>query len=185
VVAAFDRADQGVLLVDEAYSLARGGESDFGREAIDTLVKLVEDRRDDVVVVLAGYPDEMATLVEANPGMRSRFPKAIHFPDYSDDELVAIVESLGRAGRYQLDPPARGAVRSWLAAQTRDRGFGNARLARNLFEAAVTNQATRLATVEHPTDDQLTTLTAADIPRLDRGVPAPAPAASHPTAGQP
>jgi Cdc6-like AAA superfamily ATPase len=171
VVAAFDRGEGGVLLIDEAYSLARGGENDFGREAIDTLVKLVEDRRDRLVVILAGYPDEMAALVEANPGMRSRFPKTIHFPDYSDDELVEIVESLGAAGRYTLDDGARAAVRAWLGAQPRDRGFGNGRLARNLFEAAVTNQASRLVALDHPTDDQLTTLTAEDIP-------APEPVAS-------
>ena len=164
VVAAFDRADGGVLLVDEAYSLARGGDNDFGREAIDTLVKLVEDRRDRVVVILAGYPDEMASLVDANPGMRSRFPKTIHFPDYDDDELLAIFETLCGSGRYALDADARAAVRAWLAAQPRDRGFGNGRMARNLFEAAVANQATRLADVEQPSDEQLTALTAADVP---------------------
>jgi Cdc6-like AAA superfamily ATPase len=164
VVAAFDRAEGGVLLIDEAYSLARGGEEDFGREAIDTVVKLVEDRRDRLIVILAGYPDEMDELVAANPGMRSRFPKTIHFPDYSDDELLAIVESIGATGRYSLDEGGRAAVRRWLAAQPRDRGFGNGRLARNLFEAAVANQATRLVALEHPSDEQLTALTAADIP---------------------
>ena len=167
VVDAFDRADQGVLLIDEAYSLARGGENDFGREAIDTVVKLVEDRRDRVVVILAGYPEEMATLVDANPGMESRFPRTVHFPDYSDDELVAIVESLGQKGRYRLDEQARAAVRAWLVTQARDRGFGNGRLARNLFEQAVANQASRLVALDNPTDDQLTTLTSADIPVPD------------------
>ena len=164
VVAAFDRAEGGVLLIDEAYSLARGGENDFGREAIDTIVKLVEDRRDRLVVILAGYPDEMDALVAANPGMRSRFPRTIHFPDYSDDDLLAIVETLGAKGRYVLDDEGRAAVRTWLAAQPRGHGFGNGRLARNLFEAAVANQATRLVAVDDPTDDQLTTLVAADIP---------------------
>ena len=164
VVDAFDRADQGVLLIDEAYSLARGGENDFGREAVDTMVKLVEDRRDRVVVVLAGYPDEMAALVDTNPGMESRFPKTIHFPDYSDDELLAIVASLGEKGSYHLDEAARAAVRTWLAAQPRDLGFGNGRLARNLFEHAVANQASRLVDIADVTDEQLTTLTAADIP---------------------
>ncbi|HMG42086.1 MAG TPA: AAA family ATPase [Acidimicrobiales bacterium] len=164
VVDAFDQADQGVLLIDEAYSLARGGENDFGREAIDTVVKLVEDRRDRVVVILAGYPEEMATLVDANPGMESRFPRTIHFPDYSNDELLAIVESLGVEGRYRLDQAARAAVQAWLVAQPRDRGFGNGRLARNLFESAVANQASRLVAIDDPTDDQLTTLTASDIP---------------------
>jgi hypothetical protein len=172
VVDAFDRADGGVLLVDEAYSLARGGENDFGREAIDTIVKLVEDRREQLVVVLTGYTDEMAALVAANPGMRSRFPKTIHFPDYDHDELLAIIETIGARGRYRLDDGAEQAVRRWLAAQTRDRGFGNGRLARNLFEAAVAAQATRLVTIDDPTDEQLTTLTAADIPDLAAPDPA-------------
>ena len=164
VVDAFDLADQGVLLIDEAYSLARGGENDFGREAVDTVVKLVEDRRDRVVVILAGYPDEMSALVDTNPGMESRFPRTIHFPDYSNDELLAIVESLGQKGSYHLDDEARAAVRVWLEAQPRDLGFGNGRLARNLFESAVANQASRLVALDAPTDDQLTTLVAADIP---------------------
>ena len=173
VVAAFDRAEGGVLLIDEAYSLARGGESDFGREAIDTVVKLVEDRRDRLVVILAGYPDEMEALVAANPGMKSRFPKTIHFADYDDDELLAIVDAIGAKGRYTLDDGGRAAVRRWLAAQPRGDGFGNGRLARNLFEAAVANQATRLVALDHPSDEQLMTLTAADIPAADVPVAQP------------
>jgi hypothetical protein len=168
VVAAFDRADEGVLLIDEAYSLTRGGENDFGREAIDMIVKLVEDRRERLVVILAGYPEEMAALVDANPGMRSRFPRTIHFPDYSDEELLAIFEAIGGEGRYQLDDGGRRAVLEWFATQPRDAGFGNGRLARNLFEAAVANQATRLMAGERPSDQELTTLTAADIPAAER-----------------
>src|SRR5690606_19336156 len=94
VTEVFDRADQGVLLIDEAYALVRGNEQDFGREAIDTIVKLVEDRRERVVVIVAGYPDEMQTFVDANPGLRSRFPKTIHFPDYDTDELLLIFQKL-------------------------------------------------------------------------------------------
>lgn len=166
VVAAFDRAEGGVLLIDEAYSLARGGENDFGREAIDAVVKLVEDRRDRLVVILAGYPEEMDALVAANPGMKSRFPKTIHFPDYDDDDLLAIVESLGAGNHYALDGEAEASVLAWFAAQPRGHGFGNGRLARNLFEAAVANQATRLVAIDGPTDEQLTTLVAADIPPI-------------------
>jgi AAA lid domain/ATPase family associated with various cellular activities (AAA) len=172
VVAAFDRADEGVLLIDEAYSLTRGGEDDFGREAIDMIVKLVEDRRERLVVILAGYPEEMAALVDANPGMRSRFSRTIHFPDYSDEELLAIFEAMGAEGRYQLDADGRHAVVAWFAAQPRDAGFGNGRLARNLFEAVVANQATRLVASARPSDEELTTLTADDIP-----APTPASAA--------
>lgn len=164
VTAVFDRADGGTLLIDEAYSLVRGGENDFGLEAIDTIVKLVEDRRDRLVVIVAGYPEEMAEFVDANPGLRSRFPKSIHFPDYSDDELLAIFESIGGKGRYELTDEASQRVGAWIGAVPREKGFGNGRLARNLFETAVARQATRLAAVPDPTDAQLTTLEPDDIP---------------------
>ena len=161
---AFDEADEGILLIDEAYALVRGGENDFGKEAIDTIVKLVEDRRDSVIVIVAGYPEEMATFVDANPGLRSRFPKTIHFPDYSTDELVQIFESLGRDQKYACEPAAREKVMAWLDAQPRARGFGNGRLARNLFEAIVARQSSRLVDVESPTDEQLCTFAVADVP---------------------
>ena len=114
VVAAFDRADEGVLLIDEAYSLTRGGENDFGREAIDMIVKLVEDRRERLVVILAGYPEEMAALVDANPGMRSRFPRTIHFPDYSDEELLA--SSRRSAARAATSSTTPAAGRCWTGS---------------------------------------------------------------------
>jgi ATPase family associated with various cellular activities (AAA)/AAA lid domain len=169
VTARFDEADEGVLLIDEAYSLVRGGERDFGREAIDAIVKLIEDRRDRIVVVMAGYPDEMEQLIESNPGLRSRFPKAIHFPDYTTDELLQIIATLGDKGGYRLDPGATARARLWLDSITRDKGFGNGRTARNLFEYAVATQATRLAPVDHPTDEQLTLLVADDIPEPGDG----------------
>jgi predicted AAA+ superfamily ATPase len=164
VVARFDEADQGMLLIDEAYSLVRGGERDFGREAIDAIVKLIEDRRDRVVVVMAGYPDEMDQLISSNPGLRSRFPKVIHFPDYTTDELLRIIDGFAEDGGYELDPGARARARIWLDSIERDKGFGNGRTARNLFEHAISMQATRLAPVDHPTDEQLTMLTADDVP---------------------
>ncbi|MCB1260655.1 MAG: AAA family ATPase [Acidimicrobiales bacterium] len=167
VVAVFDEADGGVLLIDEAYSLVRGSDSDFGREAIDTIVKLVEDRRDRIVVIMAGYPDEMAELVGANPGLRSRFPTTIHFPDYTDDELTAIFSSLAERGHYLLDATTRATVQAWFAAQTRTQGFGNGRLARNLFEAAVGRQAGRVVDITDPTDLELVTLLPQDIPATD------------------
>jgi len=169
VTARFDEADEGVLLIDEAYSLVRGGERDFGREAIDMIVKLIEDRRDRIVVIMAGYPDEMDELISANPGLRSRFPKVIHFPDYTTDELLAIIDMTGRKAGYHLDPGARARARIWLDAVPRDRGFGNGRTGRNLFEHAVATHATRLAGVEDPTDAQLTTLVADDIPMPGQG----------------
>jgi len=164
VTEVFDQADGGVLLIDEAYALVRGSEQDFGKEAIDTIVKLVEDRRDRVVVIAAGYPDEMGDFVGANPGLASRFPKTISFPDYTTDELVRIFESLGAKSNYCCDAEARELVRAHLDAIPREKGFGNGRLARNLFEEAIARQATRLVALENPTDDQLLTLTAADIP---------------------
>lgn len=163
VTEVFDRADGGVLLIDEAYSLTRGGERDFGREAIDAVVKNVEDRRDSMVVILAGYPKEMAELVATNPGFQSRFPKTVHFPDYSDTELVAILQLIAGGGHYTLTDPATDAAEAWFGSHSRGRGFGNGRLARNLFEAAVSRHATRLVDVAEPTDEQLTTLEAVDI----------------------
>ncbi|MEM9654720.1 MAG: AAA family ATPase, partial [Actinomycetota bacterium] len=159
----FDSADGGVLLIDEAYSLTRGGEKDFGREAIDAVVKNVEDRRDSMVVILAGYPREMAELVATNPGFQSRFPKTITFPDYTDEELVAILGLISAGGTYHLTTEAEDAATAWFAAHDRGHGFGNGRLARNLFEAAVSRHATRLVEIEDPTDEQLTTLEAVDI----------------------
>ncbi|HVM10229.1 MAG TPA: AAA family ATPase [Acidimicrobiales bacterium] len=163
VTEVFNSALQGVLLIDEAYALARGGDNDFGREAIDTLVKLVEDHRDDIVVIAAGYPNEMHTFVESNPGLRSRFPKTIHFPDYSTDELVEIFESMCKKASYTLTHPARDAITQWLDAQPRDKGFGNGRLARNLFEAAMAHQASRLVTIDNPTNEQLMELLPEDV----------------------
>ena len=169
VVAAFDEADEGVLLIDEAYSLVRGSESDFGREAIDTIVKLVEDRRDRIVVVMAGYPDEMEMLVSANPGLRSRFPKTIHFPDYDTDELIAIFEMRCDKAGYRPTDEALVAVRAHLAQIPRDKGFGNGRVARNILEAAMARQASRIVGVDDPTDEVLTALQADDIPAYEPG----------------
>ena len=164
----FDRALGGFLLIDEAYALARGGDRDFGQEAIDTLVKLIEDHREDIVVVAAGYPDEMAEFVDSNPGLRSRFPKTIQFPDYTNEELLQIFESQCKKASYTVGAAAKDRVLTFFAAQTRDKGFGNGRLARNLFEAAIGRQATRIVSMKEHTDETLVTLTADDI--------APAPA---------
>ncbi|HWJ65027.1 MAG TPA: AAA family ATPase [Acidimicrobiales bacterium] len=164
-----DRATGGVLLIDEAYALARGGENDFGREAIDTIVKVIEDRRDELVVIAAGYPDEMAEFIGANPGLASRFPKTIFFPDYDDDELWRIFVDQGEKAGYRPDAEAEAKVRAWFASVPRDKGFGNGRLARNLFEDAVARQASRVVALTDPTDEQLTALTAADIAEPGQG----------------
>ena len=172
VTEVFNQAMGGVLLIDEAYALARGGERDFGREAIDTIVKLIEDRRDALVVIAAGYPVEMAEFVDTNPGLRSRFPKTIHFNDYADEELVDIFTGQCEKARYQPTDQARAAVTRWFQAQPRTKGFGNGRLARNMFEATIANQATRLMSgrakdAQPLTDQELLCLEEADIPALD------------------
>lgn len=165
VTTAFDRADEGMLFIDEAYALARGGPTDFGREAIDQVVKLMEDRRDRVVVVMAGYTEEMQALLDTNPGLRSRIPTVIEFPDYTTDELVRIVIGIGAKQRYELDEGAVAKLRDVLDAAPRGKGFGNARAARNLFEDAVGRHARRLMRGEQPpSEEALTTLVAADLP---------------------
>jgi hypothetical protein len=187
VTEVFDLADGGVLLIDEAYSLARGTERDFGREAIDAVVKLAEDRRDRVVVILAGYPDEMDTLLAVNPGMASRFPKVIHFPDYSSDELAEIAAAVAVGGGYRLTPAARGELHRRLREVERHRGFGNGRLARNLVEAAIDRQASRLAGLvragERPDPRLLGQLRKTDLHALDPGADPsrrPTPAGAEP-----
>ena len=155
----------GTLLIDEAYALARGGENDFGLEAVDTIVKFMEDHRDDLSVVAAGYPTEMQELIDSNPGLKSRFTRTIHFPDYDTDELVAIFGLIAGSNEYHLDESGTERLTAVIDAEPRGRGFGNGRFVRNVFEAAVGHHALRLADTESGdlTDDDLTTLTGADI----------------------
>jgi len=160
----FASAVGGVLLIDEAHALARGRESDFGHEAIDMIVKLMEDHRDEVVVIVAGYPDEMADFLDANPGLRSRFPKTIFFDDYSNDELQRIFDGMCARSHYRPTEEARQRVLAYVAARPRDRGFGNARLVRNLFEAAVAGHASRVVEMPEVSDDALVVLEADDVP---------------------
>ncbi len=164
---ALNAALGGMLLVDEAYALARGGDNDFGREAIDTLVKFMEDHREDLAIVAAGYPVEMAEFIDANPGLKSRFTRTISFPDYTDDELVGIFLRLGETNRYSCTDDALAGVRHLISIEPRTRGFGNARFVRNLFETAIAHQAMRLAPLDEPSEEQLTTLTADDIAPVD------------------
>jgi SpoVK/Ycf46/Vps4 family AAA+-type ATPase len=161
----FEKARGGILFIDEAYALSRdaGSSSGFGQEAIDTLVKLMEDHRDDTVVIAAGYPDEMDGFIATNPGLRSRMPRTIDFPDYTDDELLTIFAGMCRDAGYTATAGAKARVRALLAASVRDRAFGNARAVRTLFEQAVQTQALRLADTKKPTRGQLRALTADDV----------------------
>jgi SpoVK/Ycf46/Vps4 family AAA+-type ATPase len=165
--AAFRRALGGVLFIDEAYALVPHGQgSDFGREAIATLVKLMEDHRDDVVVIVAGYPDEMERFVDANPGLASRFTRTLIFEDYDDAELVRIVEANARQHQYELSEATHEALLGHFESVVRDDRFGNGRTARQTFQRMTERQARRLAdgsVLDSATED-LVTLLPEDIP---------------------
>ncbi|MGH9033873.1 MAG: AAA family ATPase, partial [Acidimicrobiia bacterium] len=164
VVEVCGQALGGILFIDEAYALAQGGEQDFGAEAIAALLKQMEDHRDDLAVIVAGYPVPMGKFLDSNPGIRSRFPKTIEFPDYTEDGMLAIFQSMGEEHHYTADPGAIDTLRARLVREPRGPTFGNGRFVRNLFEAAIARQATRIVEMQNPTDEQLTTLVAADIP---------------------
>ncbi len=139
------RAMGGILFIDEAYSLARGGTRDFGKEAIDVLVKAMEDARENLVLILAGYHREMDCFLEANPGLRSRFPIHISFPDYTVSELLMIADLMLKRRQYVLSPGAREELRAILEGAARQHCYsGNARLVRNILERAIRRQALRL-----------------------------------------
>lgn len=156
----------GVLFIDEAYTLARGNDSnDYGQEAIDTILKAMEDHRDDLVVIVAGYPDLMERFVNSNPGLKSRFNKYIYFEDYTPEELLEIFGSMCKKSGLTATQDARDLVLKHFEEEyvNRDETFANGREVRNFFERAVVNQANRLALESHIDDDDVSTLTAEDV----------------------
>ena len=164
-IRAAERALGGVLFIDEAYTLARQpGSNDFGGEAIDALLAFMEDHRDDLVVIAAGYTKEMQTFLEANSGIPSRFPVHVHFPDYTDDELVSIFSSMVKVRNMVMGEGVEAAVRRFLPSPRPD-GFGNARYVRNLFEQAVGNQQLRLFEGNDLSPEAVRTMLAVDLPR--------------------
>lgn len=158
----------GVLFIDEAYSLSNkyGSHGDgYGEEAIEALMKYMDDHRDNLVVIVAGYPAEMEDFLEANPGLRSRFPRQIHFEDYGPKELLQIFDGMGVAKGYSLTPAARECLLQQLhiAHEGRDKSFGNGRYVRNLFERCVVEHARRVDAIANPTTQDLSTLDESDV----------------------
>ncbi|MDN5317615.1 MAG: stage sporulation protein [Thermoanaerobacterium sp.] len=153
----------GILFVDEAYSLARGGEKDFGKEAIDTLVKAMEDYKDEFILILAGYRDEMEYFLNTNPGLRSRFPIQIDFPDYTIDELLQIAELMVKNRQYILTDSAKRKIMKVLINNNTTREIGNARLVRNIIERAIRKHAVRIMNKKTITKDDLMIIDSIDI----------------------
>lgn len=159
-----EEAMGGVLFIDEAYALNQEGEN-FGQEAIDTILKAMEDHRDKFIVIVAGYTELMKSFVESNPGLRSRFNKFFEFPDYTVEELQAIFMMQCKKYQYKLTEEAEAAIRDEITRMEAEKGenFANAREVRNLFERIITNQASRVADLENVDEDTLTTITLEDL----------------------
>lgn len=150
----------GVLFIDEAYSLSSGGENDFGREAIETILKAMEDHRNDLVVIVAGYDEPMEKFISSNPGLQSRFNKYLYFPDYNGEELMAMFRSRCKKNGYELTEEADAFAVEFFNEmyENRDDNFGNGRDVRNRFEDIISRQANRLAGMETPTKEDLMTI---------------------------
>ncbi|MEU3558031.1 right-handed parallel beta-helix repeat-containing protein [Streptomyces fragilis] len=165
---AFDRARGGVLFIDEAYALSpEDSGRDFGREAIDTLVKLMEDHREAVVVIVAGYTEEMERFLSVNPGVASRFSRTIRFGDYGPGELLRIVEQQAEEHEYRLADGTDEALLKYFAEIPKGPAFGNGRTARQTFEAMVERHAGRVAQLPDPSTEELSLLHPEDLPALD------------------
>lgn len=155
----------GVLFIDEAYSLSSGGENDFGREAIETILKAMEDHRDDLIVIVAGYDEPMQKFLSSNPGLESRFNKYFYFPDYTGEQLLTIFKNQCQKNSYTLSPEAEEAAKALFDRlyQQRDDNFGNGRDVRNCFEDMIVRQSNRVAAMEAPTKEDLMTVLPEDL----------------------
>ena len=155
----------GVLFIDEAYSLSSGGENDFGREAIETILKAMEDHRDDLIVIVAGYDEPMQKFLSSNPGLESRFNKYFYFPDYTGEQLLTIFKNQCKKNSYTLSPAAEEAAKALFDRlyQQRDDNFGNGRDVRNCFEDMIVRQSNRVAAMEAPTREDLMTVLPEDL----------------------
>lgn len=161
-----DQAMGGILFIDEAYTLTMNkGENDFGQEAVDTLLKAMEDSRDDFMVIVAGYPEPMEQFLASNPGLKSRFPKFIHFADYEASELLEILKRLSEQQQYHFSTEAleksKEIFTSWC--NNKPENFANAREVRNFFELAVANHASRVVNIQKATDEQLSCIEVEDL----------------------
>ena len=158
------KAKGGVLFIDEAYSLAQKDDA-FGQEAIDTILKAMEDNRDDFVVIVAGYTEPMKKFIDSNPGLKSRFNKYIEFPDYNIDELEEIFNMNCKKYDYKVDENVQHQIRALITARKIENidNFANAREVRNLFEEIITNQARRVAAIENPTNEDMMTILLEDL----------------------
>ena len=159
------KASGGILFIDEAYSLARGGEKDFGKEGIDLLVKAMEDHKNDFILILAGYQKEMERFLETNPGLRSRFPIHIDFPDYKEQELLTIAQQMLGARQYSISNETADVLLTLLATHQHNapKNFGNARTVRNIIEKAIRQQALRLISKANTTKEELMCLESVDF----------------------
>lgn len=160
------QALDGVLFIDEAYALKTGGDLDFGSEAIDTLLKRMEDHRSQLVVIVAGYPAPMGKFIKSNPGLSSRFTRFLHFEDYTAEDLLEIFLKRCESGEYRLAAKAQTKLRTILdvAVTQKDEHFGNGRYVRNLLEQITINQSSRLAELPEITREQLSTIEVEDMP---------------------